>query len=230
MDSLTKPEAILWARKDIWTVDETAFLLSGISPKQLTQLSHDYDLQHFPSEEAWHAAGVMLRSANDNAVSIKTVLQMSQPVAQTPAGWVRHAETSGLDVPPVLRAAIEGNGHSGVSEKTIPTQPVPAAINLVGVTKAEILCVEWPMPASAPPLKNVLCDIPKWVDAACTKVGRPGKGAGGSHLWNPAMLACCLATKTPQKQWGVGKGVLTRFLRTNFAEYLEQWETATSDL
>lgn len=99
-----------------------------------------------------------------------------------------------------------------------------------GVTKSEILCVEWPVPNGAPTMANVLREIPKWVEPACKKVGRPGKGAGGSHLWNPAILAFCLVTKTPQKKWAVGKGTLTGILRTNYSEYLAQWETISTDL
>ena len=93
-----------------------------------------------------------------------------------------------------------------------------------GVTKREILSVDWPMPRNAPPLKNILDEIPKWVDSACIKIGRPGKGVNGSHLWNPALLALCLGEATPHKRWTVVRGELTNFIRLNFPDYFEQWE------
>ncbi len=91
------------------------------------------------------------------------------------------------------------------------------------VTKREILSVPWPMPPDAPPLENILSELPKWVQSAYKKVGRPGKGAEGSHLWNPAQLAVCLAVTTPHKRWACKKTALTNFLRGNFSDHLEEW-------
>lgn len=93
-----------------------------------------------------------------------------------------------------------------------------------GVPKHEILSVEWPLPDNAPPLKKTLDNLPKWVEPACMKIGKVGKGADGSHLWNPAILATCLNTRTSHKNWIVRREALTSFLRVSFPEYLEQWE------
>ncbi len=92
------------------------------------------------------------------------------------------------------------------------------------ITKREILSVEWPMPVEAPSLGNILNELPKWVQSACEKVGRPGKGAEGSHLWNPAQLAVCLAVRTPHKTWACKKTALTNFLRHNFSDHFAEWE------
>lgn len=97
---------------------------------------------------------------------------------------------------------------------------------LNGVPKHEILSVEWPLPSDAPPLQNTLDNLPKWVEPACMKIGRVGKGAEGSHLWNPAILATCLNTKTSHKNWIVKRERLTNVLRVSFPEYLEQWEAS----
>ena len=110
---------------------------------------------------------------------------------------------------------------SETTEKAVP----PA--HQSGVTKHEILSVVWPMPPNAPPLENILDDIPKWAEDACKKIGARGKGVAGSHIWNPALLAVCLSTKTPQKRWTIGEGALTNFLRLHFSDYLEEWENAT---
>ncbi|HRD87384.1 MAG TPA: helix-turn-helix domain-containing protein [Accumulibacter sp.] len=100
----------------------------------------------------------------------------------------------------------------------------------IGIPKGQILSVDWPIPPGAPPLQKIIDNLPKWVEEACTKVGRVGKGPDGSHLWNPAILAACLATKTSQKQWTAGKGALTSCLRRSFPDYLEQWEEAAKSL
>lgn len=110
---------------------------------------------------------------------------------------------------------------SGTPERAAPPE------HRWGVTKGEILEVTWPMPSNAPPLENILDEIPKWVDDACRKIGVRGKGAAGSHLWNPAILAVCLSTPSRRRKWRVGEGTLTNFLRLHFSEYLKEWEVAT---
>lgn len=109
---------------------------------------------------------------------------------------------------------------SGATEKEAP-EVTPA-----GISKKAILSVEWPLPAGAPTLEKILNNLPKWVEPACKKVGRVGKGADGSHLWNPAVLAAGLATTTPQKKWKANKAALTNLLSRSFPEYLQQWEEA----
>ena len=91
-----------------------------------------------------------------------------------------------------------------------------------GVTKQKILSADWRLPKEAPAdLVRVLEDVPKWVEEACNKSGRQGKG---SHLWNPAMFAVCLATKTSNKQWTCNKASLDNIIKKEFSEYLEEWE------
>lgn len=114
-------------------------------------------------------------------------------------------------------------------EPSTSTKSTPQ-VDKRGVTKQEILSVTWPTASGAPPLENILKNIPKWAEEACTKVGRRGKGAGGSHLWNPAVLAVCLATTSPQKGWKVSKTALDRIIRSNFEDYLSEWEKASEHL
>lgn len=135
---------------------------------------------------------------------------------------------TGYEVHALADAYIDAPAPFEAPEKYEP--PAVPSITSVGVNKVEILCVEWPTAPHAPTMANVLRELPKWVNAACTKVGRRGKGVRGSHLWNPAILAYCLATRTPHKQWAVGKGALTSFLRANFPDYFEQWESVSRDL
>jgi hypothetical protein len=116
-DSLTKAEAILWAYKDIWSVDEAALLLSGISVKNYLRLRRNYDTSAFTDEKEFRIAANRLQAFNDDATSVRTVLQRSQPAAETPAGWVKHAEIEGLEVSSVLKEAIENNALSGASER-----------------------------------------------------------------------------------------------------------------
>ena len=108
--------------------------------------------------------------------------------------------------------------------EALPSEHQANKAKLNGVPKHVILSVEWPLPTNAPTLQNTLDNLPKWVEPACIKVGKVGKGAEGSHLWNPAILAICLNTKTSHKNWIVKSERLTNILRVSFPEYLEQWE------
>ena len=150
------------------------------------------------------------------------------PVLLNP-GWVLPLTELRFKREALERVATILEGKAGQQAAATSGTPEKAAapVHRGGVTKREILCIDWPMPAEAPPLENILDEIPKWVDAACKKIGAPGKGAAGSHLWNPAILAVCLSTKTPQKKWGVGEGTLTNFLRLHFSDYLQEWIDAT---
>ena len=115
---------------------------------------------------------------------------------------------------------FQQRAYSSALEKAAPPAPP------WGVTKCEVLAVQWPMPSQAPPLSNILDEVPKWAEEACKRTGVRGKGAAGSHRWNPAILAFCLSTKTNRKKWIANKGALTNFLRHYFPDYLDEWERA----
>lgn len=109
-----------------------------------------------------------------------------------------------------------------------PTRRVDATeqISEHWVSKAEILKHKWPLPLGdkVPPLERILDDLPQWVSDACKKTGRPGYGAGNSHLWNPAMLAICLMTSTSRKRWRSTKAALDRFIRNSYPDSIDEWE------
>lgn len=89
-----------------------------------------------------------------------------------------------------------------------------------GVSKAEILAADWPLPKQDPPLQNAINERPKWLDGAWLDVGRRGRG---SHLWNPAKLALCLHDKS-RKYWsGPTVSQLTTFITKNFSDYADEW-------
>jgi hypothetical protein len=92
-----------------------------------------------------------------------------------------------------------------------------------GLPKSEITALDWPLPDMAPPLINILNEIPDWVAKACTRVGRPGAGRDGSHLWNPAMLAICLASEAPRKKWTANSQQLGNFLKKNYPDFAGEW-------
>lgn len=94
----------------------------------------------------------------------------------------------------------------------------------VGVSKHEILCVNWPLPKNAPPLRNLLKDTPNWIEPAITRSGLVGKGKDNSHKWNPATLAHCLSEVAPRKQWTATRAALRKTITTHYPQYLEQWE------
>lgn len=140
-----------------------------------------------------------------------------------------------FDIPAAFSAAVESrallvqkDGEQNTSPETSENnEPIADRTQSKverGITKAEILAVEWPMPAGAPSLASILDKIPRWVNKACIKVGRAGKGQSGSHLWNPAVLAVCLAARTPHKKWVCNQLALTNFLRGGFSDYFDEWE------
>lgn len=126
------------------------------------------------------------------------------------------------DAPPEWRDSLGGKARHNEGEEGIAGAPKSDEPPLF--TKQEILAVDWPMPQDAPTLENILNERPKWVSEACVPVGKPGGGASGSHLWKPAVLAVCLATKTSQKRWQCNKVRLTNLLRINFSDNFAQWE------
>lgn len=101
--------------------------------------------------------------------------------------------------------------------KAVPTSP-----KMPGVTKQEILAVEWNLPVGRK-LKNSLDELSKWIEPALVSRGKPGGGSGGSHLWNPALLAICLFTTSSHKKWRVRRNALERVMERYFPEYLEEW-------
>lgn len=196
----------------------------GYKPKVRQEVAVQHDVRHDPAGE------------KEKAAWFKRYLGKTSEITEwerMPHGGIPSEAKVREDTLTRLRAELEEikkAAPTGTSATSEAPESDKSSATLAGVSKREILSVDWPMPNVAPLLNSILNNIPKWVEPACNKVGRPGKGADGSHLWNPAILAVCLATRTPQKQWVAGKGALTNFLRTNFSDYFEQWEAAATDL
>ncbi len=128
--------------------------------------------------------------------------------------------------------AVASDHDEELSNDSKPSKPVAAAsTSLRGVTKQEILGVDnWHLPKNAPTMESILKKIPRWVDTACIKDGKAGAGAAGSHHWNPAQLAYCLATTSPQKKWKVSKNLLSSVISTWFGEYYDEWSKKKEEL
>lgn len=225
-------QTLLRQRKSV-TIAEAAEILTGIAgwTKEnraamglIREAIQDDELEpesvHYFDEDAWtfdasraviDQGATTVTLANFDAWRARTFL----PTESTPTA------NSAPQVPE------EARGQAASSGATANSAPESTPI---GISKREILAVGWPLPQDAPPLQNILDEVPKWVEEACIKVGRRGKGADGSHLWNPAILAACLATTTPQKKWKANKAALTNLLSRSFPEYLQQWEEALERL
>lgn len=190
-----------WLTFGTWTVDQACRILSGIPT---TPIERQTDLD---------GAEHLKQKANyDHLVMIaKTYPDLS--IGAPPAQWIEWATKIGY--PPPFGISEVQNGNKPVAFEAFGTESR-------GVTKAEILGVEWPTPNGAPTIESILDKIPKWAEEACIKVGRAGKG---SHLWNPAMFAVCLATRTSHKQWVSNQQSLTSLLRNHFSEYLDEWSS-----
>lgn len=149
--------------------------------------------------------------------------------AQLSGNAVVSLQEEQAQAPSEAEAAIAESAAPQSAERE-PTNFSLPEFSADGVIKKKILEVDWRLPSKAPQMKNILDEIPKWVSSACKKVGRVGKGPAGSHIWNPAQLAVCLAIKTPGKQWVVGKGALTGVIKDNFPDYLDEWERMKDQL
>jgi hypothetical protein len=89
-----------------------------------------------------------------------------------------------------------------------------------GIGKREILAIDWPLSGSfdSNSLESALGDVPQWLMHARVAKGARGKGRG-SALWNPAMIAVCLADKgyaRPQ--------ALKRIIAAHFPEWANELE------
>lgn len=100
-----------------------------------------------------------------------------------------------------------GTAHSGATEVTS-----------AGITKREILAVDWPLYGqfNQDSLSAALSDVREWMKPARTALGSRGKA---SALWNPAKLADCLVSKEYAKQ-----KALSSFIGKHFNEWLSEWE------
>lgn len=104
--------------------------------------------------------------------------------------------------------------------------PAPAAAALSkdgprGLTKKEMLANEWPIPSRIN-LERLLSDVPVWLTPARLNKGAPGKA---SALWNPAMLALCLAADK-----AISKTALTRYIANYMPDWADEWESLSDSL
>lgn len=95
-----------------------------------------------------------------------------------------------------------------------------------GVTKREILAVDWPLHASfrQGSLENALGDVPDWLCGARMSIGGRGKGKG-SNTWNPAALGAALVDRGY-----ASKNAITRVIHQHFDDWLDDWELAERGL
>lgn len=224
--AVEKERIDLFMRLPTWSAGDAVRLLLEIDPDSI-QLDDDLDGTDLETEVRalinWlFRYGVLPRAllepTDASPELVVDYLRSMEGVRLAPAEWLAAA------------AANPGAPAEWLESLSSPSRTPEKAETHArrwGVTKREILSVDWPMPNNAPKLVNILDELPKWADAACRKIGSRGKGANGSHLWNPAILAFCLSIKTPQKKWAIGEGALTNFLRLHFSDYLLDWEIAT---
>lgn len=94
-----------------------------------------------------------------------------------------------------------------------------------GVSKQEIVAVEWGLPDGRK-IQSFLDERPVWIRPALVDKGSTGGGPDRSSRWNPATLAVCLFVKTPHKSWTVDIAALTKVLEGSYPEFVEQWNDA----
>lgn len=92
-----------------------------------------------------------------------------------------------------------------------------------GVSKNEILAVNWPLVGrfSQDSLARALANRRAWIEPA--RVGPPGRAGskgGNSHRWNPAILAHILI----EHRWIFQSQHLDKIIADCFPEYLDKWD------
>lgn len=126
-----------------------------------------------------------------------------------------------LELPESVNSTIyegfDGFAEAPLCDKTKTTHTP----SLAGLSKQEILANDWPIPSTIN-LKDILSDVPKWLEPA-----RVSRGAAGKYsaLWNPAMLAFCLASTK-----AISKTALTRHISRFFAEWADEWERLSDSI
>ena len=98
-----------------------------------------------------------------------------------------------------------------------------------GVSKQEIVSVEWGLPGGRN-IQSFLDERPVWVRSALVDKGSPGGRADRSSRWNPAILAICLFETTPHKPWYVDIATLTKVLEGSYPKFVEQWKDAVAGI
>lgn len=226
-----KPKWDEWRMLGVVLPWEAAALSINLDPRSVNQWKRDT----FPSDELFSEFEMRKRTISSNGAQIGGN-QVNLVL------FADHAASIGMDIPAelaalaqhteVLKAAAKIKAAENDGDVSPHDQPSSLENNNLaqftshpkekrGISKSEILAVDWPLPNEAPDLENILNKLPKWADEACLKIGSAGKG---SHLWNPAQLAVCLATTTPQKKWSCKQPALDKFIRANFSEYFDEWD------
>lgn len=114
MSPLTQAEAILWIRKAIWTIDEAAILIAGISPQRFIDLQERNESGRYIDEAHYNSGTLALKNMKDAAIPIMDVLKLGDANPKSPAQWITDAKKLGLDACKILHDA-----------KRIPTPKSP---------------------------------------------------------------------------------------------------------
>jgi hypothetical protein len=141
--------------------------------------------------------------------------------------WVGYGEPDEADLADLETATI-GRTKADVilsagsqAEAPITCEPPSGAAVPPGLAARAILAHDWPVPVGVD-LKSRLADgRAKWLTPARELRGSPGKAPS---LWNPAMLAICMASKSKGKTWQVDRHRLDIFIRKHFKEWVDEWE------
>lgn len=106
--------------------------------------------------------------------------------------------------------------HSEAVQKNAPSEHKSL------LTTPVIAAIDWPIPKGGPKDFNaLLSDTPKWLEEARVFRGTPGKSPS---LWNPVMLAICLASRSKGKRWHSNKAALDKLFKNHLPEFDDEWK------
>jgi hypothetical protein len=209
--AFNEPSSISWRywvhQMPTLTAAQAARLISGLEPDEFQNLDNGPTKNDHVSQLC------------EKAKKIQRLAETEGKLSATPGEWLEWADGHGFKVHYLFRFEVEAISCDAptVGEASNTSLAVNGA-RQAGMGRKDILMVDWPLSGTfnQESLDAALSDVPKWLEQARVAKGAPGKG---SALWNPAMIADCLA----QKGYANRKA-LTTLIRNSFSEWLNEWE------
>jgi hypothetical protein len=185
----------------------------NITAQQAARLAHCIDPMRWPDDQ-------FKQGQMPDELRIK-IQRLSEWLDEREQKWSLQTMMDALGEgasPFLMKEAVRQTRREEALTNTQGRQTVAGSTN--GLTKAQILAVDWPLLGdfSQHSLKRALTDVPKWLESARLSKGARGKGKG-SALWSPALIAEGLVDKNH-----ANRKAMTSFIRSRFYDWFEEWE------
>ncbi len=175
MKELTKAEVIIWARKETWSIEEAALLISGANPETYKRLHDNCNRNDFRNEEDFYTKTELRNAMRKNAYDVKTVLESDVPDTQSPAKWIACATELGFEVDEVWSKLPDAKGEAVPDTKR-------------SISKGEVINAFDGFHFSRDRWDKSLGDPPDWLKTCRVEKGKQGDNKASAR-WNPVLIA-----------------------------------------